>query len=79
MAHCAIRRFGNWTSKQCHLEECVEAHTNVDIVVNLDELKAMLDTRLPRVFAGEPVTKLASVWPDTDPLGKQPWNTLPGA
>lgn len=56
----------------------MEAHTNVDIIVDLDELKQMLDARLPRVFAGESVSSLASVWPDTDPHGPQPWRIPPG-
>jgi hypothetical protein len=72
-------RFGHWTSDECQLEECVEAHTNVDIVVDVGQLKAMLDARLPRVFMGESVAKLKSVWPDRYPDGPQPWKVLPGS
>jgi hypothetical protein len=71
-------RFSNWTSKECRIQECVEAHTNVDIVVDLEQLKSMLDVRLPLVFAGASVFKTDSVWPSSDPHGPQPWTTLPG-
>lgn len=56
----------------------MEAHTHVDIIVDLDELKQMLDARLPQVFAGASVSSLASVWPDTKPNGPQPWRIPPG-
>lgn len=56
----------------------MEAHTNVDIIVDVKQLRAMLDTRLPRVLAGASVPELASVWPSSDPTQAQPWNTAPG-
>ena len=45
-------------------EDCVEAHTNVDVVVNLGELRALLDSRLPLVFAGASVQDAALPWPE---------------
>ncbi|KAK9813868.1 hypothetical protein WJX73_002532 [Symbiochloris irregularis] len=56
-------RFGNWTHQQCASEECVEAHTNVDVVVNIEELRALLASRLPLVFAGASVKQAAIPWP----------------
>lgn len=44
-------------------EDCVEAHTNVDVVVNLDEFRALLESRLPLVFAGASVEEAALPWP----------------
>ena len=56
-------RFGDWASLVCSTEECVEAHTNIDIVVNLAELKILLDSRLPLVFTGASVAEAALPWP----------------
>jgi hypothetical protein len=56
----------------------VEAHTNVDIIVDIPQLTAMLDARLPAVLAGTPVHRLRSVWPSADINGTQPWNVKPG-
>jgi protein O-GlcNAc transferase len=44
-------------------EDCVEAHTNVDVVVNLGELRALLESRLPLVFGGASVAEAALPWP----------------
>lgn len=63
------------------MEECVEAHTNVDIIVDIDQLKSMLDARIPQVLAGVSVKKMTkaglNVWPDADPAGSQPWKVAP--
>ncbi|CAL8471513.1 g11055 [Coccomyxa elongata] len=56
-------RFGDWESLQCSTEDCVEAHTNVDVVVNLDEFRALLESRLPLVFGGASVEEAALPWP----------------
>lgn len=56
-------RFGDWAELQCDSEECVEAHTNVDVVVDIGELRALLADRLPLVFAGWPVPSAAIPWP----------------
>eukprot|EP00892_Ulva_mutabilis_P005351 jgi/Ulvmu1/3188/UM015_0229.1 len=73
-------KFGKWTLEQCHVEECVEAHTNVDVIVDLDQLKTMLDARIPRVLSGESVKKMIkaglTVWPDANPDGPQPWKVI---
>lgn len=44
-------------------EDCVEAHTNVDIVVNLDELRALLRSRLPLVYNSASVKAAMAPWP----------------
>ena len=48
-------------------EECVEAHTNVDVVVDLAQLRALLQSRLPLVFAGASVEAAALPWPEGVP------------
>ena len=50
----------------------------MDISVDIEQLKAMLDARLPLVFEGAPLSRTKSVWPSGDPRGAQPWTTLPG-
>ena len=45
-------------------EDCVEAHTNVDIIVNLEELLALLRSRLPLVFNSASVKAALAPWPD---------------
>lgn len=56
-------RFGSWNKEQCMTEDCIEGHTNVDIIVNIDELEALLADRLPRVFNGSSVQDAALPWP----------------
>ncbi len=41
----------------------MEAHTNVDVVVNTEELRELLADRLPLVYAGYPVSEAALDWP----------------
>ncbi|GLI68019.1 hypothetical protein VaNZ11_012320 [Volvox africanus] len=57
-------KVGHWPAGQCGTEECVEAHTNVDVIVNIPEFKALLDDRLPFVWAGATVSEAAIPWPD---------------
>ena len=45
-------------------EDCVEAHTNVDVVVNVNEFRALLQDRLPHVWAGKSVSEAAIPWPE---------------
>lgn len=45
-------------------EDCVEAHTEIDVVVNLAELEELLDRQLPWIFAGAPIEEAALPWPD---------------
>jgi len=45
-------------------EDCTEASTRVDIVVDLVAFKALLDSRLPLVFAGKSVQAAAFPWPE---------------
>ncbi len=42
----------------------MEAHTNVDVVVDLAALKDLLDSRLPLVFGGASVVNAELPWPD---------------
>lgn len=72
-------RFGAWTDAQCKVEECVEAHTNVDIIVDIPQLKLLLDSRLPLVFAGASVKAASAIWPPSTPQETQPWELPPGA
>ena len=44
----------------------MEAHTNVDVVANVPELRAMLETCLPLVFSGASVEDAALPWPPPD-------------
>ena len=44
-------------------EDCVEAHTNVDVVVNVNEFRALLQDRLPHIWAGKSVAEAAIPWP----------------
>lgn len=57
-------RFANWTKSECLTEDCTEAATRVDIVVDLVAFKALLDSRLPLVFAGKSVEQAALPWPE---------------
>ncbi|KAL4450135.1 hypothetical protein ABPG77_010804 [Micractinium sp. CCAP 211/92] len=59
-------RFGDWEPLQCNTEECVEAHTNVDVRVDIPAFRALLADRLPLVFAGWPVEAAAIPWPVQD-------------
>ena len=43
--------------------ECVEAHTNVDVVVDVQELRDLLDSRMPLVFGGATVEEAELPWP----------------
>ena len=45
----------------------MEAHTNVDVVVDLAQLRALLQSRLPLVFAGASVEAAALPWPEVSP------------
>jgi hypothetical protein len=45
---------------------CSQAHTNVDVIVNLEEFRALLASRLPLVFAGASVAEAALPWPSPD-------------
>lgn len=57
------RRFLNWTQQECSVEECVEAATKVDVVVDLEAFKALLDSRLPLVFNGTHIDDARLPWP----------------
>ena len=48
---------------ECWTEECVEAHTNVDVIVDLQAVRALLDSRLPLVFQGKSVKEASLPWP----------------
>lgn len=56
-------RFGAWTVPQCEKEDCIEAHTNVDVLVDVEQIRALLASRLPLVFAGASVSEALLPWP----------------
>ncbi|KAJ9523194.1 hypothetical protein QJQ45_023985 [Haematococcus lacustris] len=60
-------KVAHWPASQCGTEECVEAHTRVDVLVDLDEVglgvRALLDSRLPLVWAGKAVREATLPWP----------------
>lgn len=58
-----LHKVGHWPSGQCGTEECVEAHTNVDVIVDIQQFKALLDDRLPFVWNGSTVPDAAIPWP----------------
>jgi len=41
----------------------VEAHTNVDVVVDLAQFRGLLESRLPLVFGGASIEAAALPWP----------------
>lgn len=61
------RRFGNWTSKQCDSEECVEAHTRVDVRVDVPTVVELLRDRLQVIRSGASVAQAALPWPERHP------------
>jgi len=61
--HCSYAHRFFFGCVQCDTDECTEAHTNVDIVVDLAELRALLKHRLPYVWAGSAVEDAALPWP----------------
>ena len=44
-------------------EACVEAHTNVDVIVNIQELHDLIASRLPLIEANLPIRAAALPWP----------------
>eukprot|EP01025_Chloroclados_australasicus_P042517 TRINITY_DN4522_c0_g1_i2.p2 TRINITY_DN4522_c0_g1~~TRINITY_DN4522_c0_g1_i2.p2 ORF type:complete len:202 (+),score=14.77 TRINITY_DN4522_c0_g1_i2:264-869(+) len=69
-----LDKFGAWTDAQCKVEECVEAHTNVDVIVDIPQIKRLLDKVVTKVFEGTPVKELAVQWPPYDELAAKPWD-----
>lgn len=43
-----------------------QAHTNVDVIVDIAAFRALLADRLPLVFAGWPVEAAALPWPEQE-------------
>ena len=62
-------RFANWTVDECWSEECVEAHTNVDITVDLVPVRDLLESCLSLVFAGVSVEEAEIPWPASGTAG----------
>ena len=58
-------RFGGeeWAGVKCDTEECVEAHTNIDVIVDIVAVRALLVSRLPLVWNGTAVEVAALPWP----------------
>jgi hypothetical protein len=61
-------RFGGpeWAGTKCDTEECVEAHTGVDVVVDVAAVRAVLVDRLPYVWAGTAPAEARLPWPAKD-------------
>jgi hypothetical protein len=57
-------RFGDWTKEACQaVEDCVEAQTATDLTVDLAALRALLEGRMPLVWAGASVEAAELPWP----------------
>jgi protein O-GlcNAc transferase len=58
-------RFGGdeWAGEKCDTDECVEAHTNVDVVVDIKALERLLEDTLPAVWDAVPVEEAELPWP----------------
>ena len=48
---------------QCDTDDCVEAHTNVDVIADIDAIQELLEDRLPLIWAGVPVNEAKLPWP----------------
>lgn len=64
------RKFSHWLQRECMGEECVEAAVKVDVEVDLDEFRRLLDARLPQILAGESAQSLDVKWEDMPTLYK---------
>jgi len=58
-----LYKVGHWPASQCGTEECVEAHTRVDVIIDVPAVRDLLRDRLPLVWAGTPIGKAALPWP----------------
>ena len=58
-------RFGgdDWAGDKCDTNECVEAHTNVDVILDLNEFGRLLEDVVPKVWDGISVTDAERPWP----------------
>jgi hypothetical protein len=57
-------RFELWDKDSCHYaEDCVEAQTDTDIVLDLNAIKALLDSRMPLLWDGKSVRAAELPWP----------------
>ncbi|GMH43593.1 hypothetical protein BSKO_11515 [Bryopsis sp. KO-2023] len=57
------KRFEGWSASDCTTDECVEAHTQVDVAVNLMSFRKLLEEKLPSIFAGASVDAIEASWP----------------
>jgi protein O-GlcNAc transferase len=56
--------FRHWSKDACSSsEDCVEAQTESDLVVDLAAVRALLEGRMPRVWAGAAVADAELPWP----------------
>uniref|UniRef100_A0A7S3QL56 Glycosyltransferase 61 catalytic domain-containing protein n=1 Tax=Dunaliella tertiolecta TaxID=3047 RepID=A0A7S3QL56_DUNTE len=58
-----FHKVAHWPASQCGTEECVEAHTRVDLYVDIPQVKQLLESRLPYVWANTPVYYAMLPWP----------------
>lgn len=57
------RQFGGWNTSQCQEPACVEAHTMVDVVVDVQALQRLIAGRLELIRAGASVARARLPWP----------------
>lgn len=63
MSSAVTIRVSNWPPENCGTEECVEAHTKVDVMVDIPAFRKLLQDRLPFVW-NKTHPHLASIpWP----------------
>ncbi|KAG1664777.1 hypothetical protein FOA52_013629 [Chlamydomonas sp. UWO 241] len=56
-------RYKDWKSDECHARECLDPQGSADVIVDLPAIEAILQAKLPGVFAGKSVEELAELWP----------------
>ncbi|MEW5301672.1 MAG: hypothetical protein WDW36_004517 [Sanguina aurantia] len=61
-----LLKIGHWPTGECGTEECVEAHTSVDVIVDIPEFKKLLDSRLPFIWNNSWVSDAELPWPEWD-------------
>ncbi len=55
--------FSSWNATDCVIHECVEAHTAVDVVVDVEALRELIAGRLRLIREGASVVEARLPWP----------------
>ncbi|KXZ42824.1 hypothetical protein GPECTOR_116g356 [Gonium pectorale] len=61
--HENYTRYHSWTPEECSARECLMVHARAGLTVDLTELEAILEEKLPAVVEGRPVDELRAEWP----------------